>query len=191
MKLLLGLLMLLSGIVATTGCDRSEATPGKRAALDGADLLPQLQCGNPIDILTELPPNYREIAGELGLPEANLMRRTIHSNADAPGSMNGFTKFGLIVRTNGEFSLRVSRASEGKALLQWGDADTVGPVPALSVMDCSSSCNASQPACKGTKEGDWLVFPGGVWTSESQCLEIVISTRDGEHVAKLPIGIAC
>ena len=64
------------------------------------------------------------------------------------------------------------------------------PVVAIDIPGCSGICAGDdEPNCPLGESGNWIAYPGGVWTIDSACIEIA---TDGETtLVELPIGLEC
>jgi hypothetical protein len=81
-----------------------------------------------------------------------------------------------MIRSNANFQLRVGANSQANALMYWGNTGPSDPVGAFAI-----------PGCPG-KEDTWLVYPGGLWTLEAQCVDLVVETKAGADQMQVAIG---
>ncbi|MEM7271644.1 MAG: hypothetical protein AAF547_01065 [Actinomycetota bacterium] len=163
-----GAVLVVAIVLAVAACT-AEAGPE-----DGESSQP-FDCAGAIDHLAEPPADWNVAADVIALPADDVLTRGRFDD----GLGRWFTKFGLIVRAERAFVLRVAAADRANAVMGWG-AGSDPPVPSLTFDGCPSE--TGEP---------WIVWAGGVWTEEPACttLEVV---ADGVSIeARLPVGIAC
>lgn len=144
-------------------------------------------CLNPIDISDGPPDGYTPILDVVALPSDRVLQRGRFD--DKIGRT--FSKFGLVLRADRAFTLNLAEASQPNALMGWGAAADP-PVASLDFTGCSGVCRTdNQPNCPLGESGDWVVFPGGVWTVDPACivLEVIVDGEIDAH--RLPVGVEC
>lgn len=156
----------------------SEENPSVELGALGAPF----NCDDPIDSVVGSPPaGYQTSVGVVALPDGDeqLQRGRTGMDNDAD-SRRRFSKMGLglLVRPGSSFELHVGPRSQGNALIHWGNAGTDDPVGSLSI------------DCDGDPER-WLVYPGGVWTLEPECVQLLIRIADDTDEINLPIDTTC
>lgn len=151
-----------------------------------------LDCRDPIDILDVVPDGYEAVADVVALPNAEVLRRGPNQYESESGKQFSFSKMGLVVRSRATFRIEVADASRGGALLRWGNTGDSEPVASLEVDACAGRClSAEQPGCPEGESGEWVVFPGGLWTLEPGCVSLEVVSAGETHELALPIGEAC
>ncbi len=138
----------------------------------------ELDCANSIDTVAELPDDYVELAGVVGLPELELHQLGRRGPDGDPDSSRRFAKMGLLIRPDTTFELHVGAGSQGNALIGWGNVGHPGPVGSLSVDGCPGDVA-------------WLVYAGGVWILEPGCVNLMVVTASGQAELDLPIWASC
>jgi hypothetical protein len=157
------------GVVAAA-CSSGERTPLSLGA--------QLDCASTIDMLTELPIDYRELAAVVALPEIDSHQLGRSGPDGDPNSARKFAKMGLLIRRGTAFELHVGGRSQGNALIAWGNIENPGPVSSIAVDDCPG-------------RAEWLVYAGGVWVLEPACVALIVIAGDETVEMELPIGQTC
>lgn len=95
------------------------------------------------------------------------------------------------MRSDRAFSVTVAVKSQPNALIGWG-TDSSTPATSIEVTGCAGLCETDwQPNCPLGASGEWVVYPGGVWTTEAACISIEIATDAETVTAQLPIGKQC
>ena len=146
--------------------------------------LPQLgkpfNCDDPIDAVAKLPDSYVIVADVVALPDASdlLQREPVRPDNDANFS-RAFSKMGLLLRPASTFQIHVAPDSQQNALIEWGNVDAEEPVASIAVGSCSGDTD------------EWLVYPGGVWTLEPACVELVVVTAQTSEIVRLPLAAPC
>lgn len=70
--------------------------------------------------------------------------------------------------------------------------DNSEPGTSIEVAGCPGVCELQdQPDCPLGESGEWVVYPGGVWTTDAACISIEIITDQRTAVAQLPVGTEC
>ena len=137
-------------------------------------------CDDPIDVMKELPASYVTVADVVALPGAGDVLQRGHAGPDDDaGSRRAFSKVGLLLRPATTFQIHVAPDSQRNALIQWGNVDANVPVGSIAVAACPGDTN------------DWIVYPGGVWTLDPACVELVVLTAKGAETVRLPVGAPC
>jgi hypothetical protein len=102
-----------------------------------------------------------------------------------------FAKIALVIRNGRSFSVRVGRGERASGgdqdvLVGWSySVSGTAPVQELQVQGCFAD------------EPGWSVYPGGVWTEEPGCIELIFSPVDpslvqgDEFRVQVPIGAPC
>lgn len=87
--------------------------------------------------------------------------------------------------------MSIAEASQPNALMGWNHG-LAAPVLAIEIPGCSGTCGTEfQPSCPLGEAGEWIAYPGGMWTIEPACIEIQIATENRTTIAELPIGAEC
>lgn len=169
----------VGGFVATA-CSQST-TPAEELSYQAFD------CTNPIDILDEPPADWSTILDVIAFPNDSILERGPLD--DEVG--RAFSKFGLVIRADEPLKLSIAEASQPKALMGW-NLGSEAPVLAIEIPGCSGTCATDfQPGCPLGESGEWIAYPGGVWTIDPACIEIEISTGTQSATAELPIDTEC
>ena len=159
--------------------DSSEADEGQSAI--------SLDCANPIDILDAPPPGWTSVLDVIALPEDQILQRGRFD--DQIGRW--FSKFGLVIRADRTFTVSVAQASQANAVMSW-NSGSGAPVASIDITSCSGVCQTDfQPNCPLGESGEWVVYPGGVWTIEPDCIALEIAVDGQTATARLPIGVQC
>ena len=167
-------------VVAFTACSSPDGTASEEATHISGATLP---CTNPIDVLDAPPSDWTTFADVIALPLS-----TTHQRGRSDSELGrSFTKFGLVIRSDSVFSINIGEESKANALISWNNSTHA---LSLEVEDCPGVCEG-QPTCPGGATGEWVVFPGGVWTTEPACISIDIETGGETANARLPIGVEC
>lgn len=97
-------------------------------------------------------------------------------------SANGFhfQKMGLIMKAGAAFTLSVPTGMHKKMKIGFSNS---GSMPANELV--TSGCNSDQA------NANWLVYPGGFWLKEPQCVPLVITTDQESQTIYIPIGKTC
>jgi hypothetical protein len=144
-------------------------------------------CANPIAILHEPPEGWLPVFDVIALPGEPILQRGRFD--DELG--RSFSKFGLVIRADQALTLIIAKVSRPNALMGWNDG-LGSPVEAIEIAGCSGTCLTDyQPNCPLGESGNWVAYPGGVWTIDAACIEIEIETADQAATAELPIGVEC
>lgn len=144
-------------------------------------------CSNQIDILDEPPEDWRTVLGVIALPDDRLLQR---GRVDEELG-RGFSKFGLVLRADQALTITVTGASRPNALIGWNNG-LEEPVTSIEINGCSGLCETDyQPGCPQGESGEWIAYPGGVWTADPACIAIEIVAGDRTAIAELPIGAEC
>lgn len=144
-------------------------------------------CANPIDILDEPPDDWTPILDVIALPGDRVLQRGRFD--DEIG--RSFSKFGLVIRADRAFSLSVAEASQPNALMGWNTGSDV-PVTSIDITGYSGVCETdSQPNCPLGETGEWVAYPGGVWTIDPARIAVEIAVDEQTTTVELPIGVAC
>jgi len=179
------LLVILAAALGVIGCAGSDA--GQPEDLVGSTT--PFQCADPIDIMDEPPDGWLRVADVVAFPAIRSLQRGRYD--DELG--RSFSKFGLVMRADRAFSIRVAVESQPNALIGWG-TDSREPATSIDVSGCPGRCKLEgQPNCPLGAVGEWVVYPGGVWTIEPGCikLEITVGAETDTVTAQLPIGEEC
>ncbi|MEQ1874335.1 MAG: hypothetical protein ABL953_11460 [Ilumatobacteraceae bacterium] len=160
-------------VVAGTACEGGD---------ESSDLTPlgaPFICDEPIDVLQEVPETYVSVADVVALPgDGEVLQRGRTGTDYDPESLYTFSKMGLLIRPGATFQIHVAPDSLGNALIEWNieDEHLVGSIAV-------SSCPGDPSV--------WLAYPGGVWTLEPACVELIVITADATGTIRLPVGVAC
>ncbi|MGF1597930.1 MAG: hypothetical protein ACFCVK_13520 [Acidimicrobiales bacterium] len=154
------------------------------ATAPAEELAHQFDCANPIDILHEPPDGWPAVLDVIALPDDPVLERSRFD--DDIG--RSFSKFGLVIRAGVSFTLSIAESSQPNASRGWNQGSTA-PVLAIEIPGCPCTCASDvQPNCPLGESGEWIGYPGGVWTIDPACTEIEIATGSRTTTAKLPIG---
>lgn len=161
--------------VAGSACATTDGEPSDLPPLGAS-----FNCDDPIDAVEDPPGSYMTVADVVALPGTGdmLQRGRVGPDNDA-GSRRSFSKMGLLLRPATTFQIHVAPDSQRNALIQWGNVDANEPVGSIAVASCPGDTN------------DWLVYPGGVWTLEPACVELVVLTTETAETVRLPLGAPC
>ena len=162
-------------VVSCSDSDGQTATPSGLPSL-GAPF----NCRAPIDVIDVLPDGYEAFADVVALPDGSDVMQGGRSGPDNDlGSRRAFSKMGLLIRPGTSFQIHVGPVSQGNALIHWGNAGNDDPVGSIAVESCSGDPDT------------WIVFPGGVWTLEPACVELIVLTDVAQEPISLPISTTC
>jgi hypothetical protein len=65
-------------------------------------------------------------------------------------------------------------------------------VPSIEFSGSSGVCETDfQPNCPLGEAGQWVVYAGGVWTTDAACTGLEVVVDDQTVEARLPIGVEC
>jgi hypothetical protein len=174
--------LLLALVLLAAGCsepDADSAPPATSRVLD---------CANQIDILDEPPADWRTVLDVIALPQSRVLQR---GSLDEETGRR-FSKFGLVIRADEQFTITVVEGARPNALIGWNNGTTNDPVHSIAVPGCSGLCETDwQPDCPLGESGAWVAYPGGVWTEQPTCLAIEIAAGDRVVTTELPIGTEC
>ncbi len=172
-RLLIAVLM-----IVLASCSDSETQSVERSELP--PLGAPFNCEDPPFVVDSLPVNFSEFAGVMALPNAvDKMQRGRSGPDNDLDSRRAFSKMGLFVRPGLTFQIHVGAGSQGNALIHWGNAGSDDPVSSIAVGGCEGD------------DGTWLGYPGGVWTLDPACVELLVATVDERAQVLLPIGASC
>ena len=158
----------------------AACTPRENPPPDVPLLGRPFNCDEPIDVLTKLPDSYVIVAGVVALPGASdiLQRSPVVLEGD-PNFPRAFSKMGLLLRPATTFQISVAPDSRQNALIGWGTNDPEEAVGSIAVGSCSGDTH------------EWLVYPGGVWTLDPACVELLIVTEQASEIVRLPLDAPC
>jgi hypothetical protein len=141
-----------------------------------------INCDAAIDELADPPVGFRVWSDAVALPSEDREQGLGRSGPDNdPTSARRFAKVPLIIKRGEVVDLLVGAHSQRNVLVSWGKLTSSGPASHLTSERCSSSDDV----------GQWLVFPGGVWVLEPQCVELVVQVGRSREIAKLDVGQRC
>ncbi|MGC3955140.1 MAG: hypothetical protein QM804_13000 [Propionicimonas sp.] len=138
--------------------------------------LQELSCEMNIDQAEALPADYRSVLGVVALPTSDVRTEAIESRwwGDR-GALSYNSKFGLWVRPNSEFTVRVQHSPE-IALMGWGTGEH------------ETYSTLRSGGCEGS---GWKVYAGGLWVAEPMCVELRIETPESSEVVSVEVGADC
>jgi len=145
-----------------------------------------LDCSNPIDIVDGPPEGWSAVLDVIAVPDDLVLQR---------GRLDGeigrsFSKIGLMIRADQALTLSIAEASQPNALMGWNAS--ANPTATIEIDGCAGSCTTDwQPGCPLGESGEWLVYPGGVWTLDPACIEVEIAARGETAIVELAIGAQC
>ncbi|MEU4625367.1 hypothetical protein AB0G04_36025 [Actinoplanes sp. NPDC023801] len=140
---------------------------------------PVAGCTDTVDRVTGPGDGYRVVAGVVAVPGSDRMLEPLEqSPGDGPARL--FAEWELLVHTDTTVDLSLLSGWDGRAGINWGAAD-VEPATSVRVVSCGAEPGA----------GRWVVFTGGTWVIEPDCVPIRITTATGETVVELSIGAPC
>ena len=157
----------LASSAGTAGCS-SATQPLSEPSTPAAELV----CATAIDAVDELPSDYLQLGGVVGLPDGSIQRN--RGRADELGRR--FSKMGLLVAPGEVFQLRVRSDTDDGVAIEWGAVEQ--PSATLTVELCVA-------------DETWLVFAGGVWTSHPGCVRLEVLGIGRPQGVDLPIGAPC
>ena len=168
-RLVATLALVAAGAACSSGDESSDLPP----------LGDPFNCEDPIEVLNELPDSYSTVADVIALPgTGDILQRGRSGPDNDLESRRAFSKMGLLIRPGTMFQIHVAPDSQRNALIEWGNVNNA-PVSSISVASCPGDAN------------QWLVYPGGVWTLDPTCVELVVLTADASETIRLPIGVPC
>lgn len=169
--------LLGTALVSCSDADADGQAAGSRAL---PPLGAPLNCDDPIDVVDSVPDEYSAFSDVVALPtgEDQLQRGRSGPDNDLE-SRRMFSKMGLLVRPGTTFQIHVGPASQGNALIHWGNAGTDDPVGSIAVETCAGDSDT------------WIVFPGGVWTLDPACVDLLVITDSDQEQLQLPIAADC
>lgn len=94
------------------------------------------------------------------------------------------------MRARQSFTISVRAESRPNAPIGWG-TDSQDPSTSIEVAGCPGICEFDQPSCPLGESGEWVPYPGGVWTVDAACISIEIVKDEETVIAQLPIGVEC
>ncbi len=182
-RLLLASVLAFAATLGVLGCAASNTEQSEHLASSAL----AFDCANPIDILDEPPNGWLAVGDVVALPGDRSLQRGRYDSELG----RSFSKFGLVMRADRAFSVTVAVESQPNALIGWG-TDSRTPATSIEVTGCAGLCETDwQPNCPLGASGEWVVYPGGVWTIEPACISIEIVTDAETVTAQLPIGKQC
>jgi len=161
-------------VFATTGaegmstglCSGTRVLDGPVPDLPGGSTTTDIECGNALGVVRELPPGYRRVAGVVALP---LARTHVVPEIGTPPYL---APVGLAVRAGRTAVLTVAPRHQRVATIQWGGS------PA------STSLRASDCVTIG---GDpWLLFDGGIAVDRPRCVALDVT---GERTVRVRVSV--
>lgn len=176
-RCVLGLVVLMVSSIAA--CSDPTVPPEDEA-------LPPLifDCTNPIEILDA--PRWPTLLDVIALPTDAVLQRGRFDD----DLRRRFSKFGLVIRADQALTITVAEASRPNALIGWNNAPDK-PVTTIEIGGCSGLCETDNQNCTPGESGEWIAYPGGVWTTDPACIVIEIETGGRAATAELPIGVEC
>ena len=168
--------VVLAGVVWLVGSGCSTSTDNARIEL--APVGAPLDCRDPIDLLDTVPPSYRVVSDVVAFPDIEMHQRGRTGPEGGPHSARRFSKMGLVIRSGATFEIHVAGDSQDNAVIHWGNTGTGDLVSAIAIDSCSANA-------------EWLVYPGGVWTLEPDCITLQVVTTETISDVRLPIGTSC
>lgn len=145
------------------------------AGPDEEPVFSAFDCAGQIDALEAPPDDWSLVLDVIAFPADSLLQRGRFD--DEIGRR--FSKFGLVIRSDSPLTLRIADASSPNAVMGWGVGSSE-PVAAIDIDGCSAA-----------RSEEWVVYAGGVWTVDPECIEIEVSTAGEQVSVGLPIGVAC
>lgn len=173
-----GLVLLLAGCSISTdpGQEVSDGVPPSLTTLG----LP-FDCGDPAGVHSELPEGFSSVLGVVAFQSSSEPLQRGRSGPDNDlDSRRSFSKTGILVRQETAFQIHVAPSSQSNATISWGTPGDSGPVSSLAVDRCSAS-----PA------DAWIAYPGGIWTLDSACTELLVLANNASATVSIPTGTEC
>ncbi len=166
-----GVLLVLTPTACASGTGVSAVQRGELGvALDCATSIDTVD-GDGMDGL----PDYEVVSDVVALPTGRGHGQGRTGTDDDPESARRFSKMGLLVRPGTSFLLHVAGGSQGNASITWGGMQA--PVSSVSVDDCDGPADT------------WLVFAGGIWVLEPDCVDVLVITDDQVATIRVPIAV--
>ena len=162
--------LVLTAIVVLAG--------GAACSLRGSDdelVFTAFDCAGPIDAVEAPPDDWSVVLGLIAFPAASPLQRGRFD--DDLGRQ--FSKFGLVIRSDSALSLRIADESSPNAIMGWGVGSSE-PVQAIEIAGCPAAMSK-----------EWVVYAGGIWTVDPECIVVEVSTADERASVALPVGVAC
>jgi hypothetical protein len=169
-------------LIATAGCSDDPVIPDpppSMAASGSHRTGPIAGCDDAIDRVAEPGDGYRMIGGVVAAPDSNRMLEPAEQTS-GEGPTRLFAKWGLLVHADATVDLSLLPGWEGRARLNWGGAG-FEPATSVRIVSCGTDPDA----------GRWVVFAGGVWVAEPDCVPIRISTATEQVIAEFSVGTPC
>jgi hypothetical protein len=157
--------------------------PGVAALADTTEVTPRatLDCADPIGF--RAPPRSEVVADQIALLTSASRHRASQAVSYREPRMaryRYFSKSPLYVRTGaGSAQIVIPRSERGRVAVSWGNTDHDGT--ATSAFDAGP--------CAGTRT--WIVFPGGYFVTEPQCVKLLVRTGSVQRTVRVGIGTAC
>lgn len=172
--------MVVVVVLAMVGCSRQsdvEEVEPPRA----------FNCTGAIDVLDEPPEDWSSVLDVVAFPGDDVLQR---GRSDEESGRR-FSKFGLVIRADRSFVLSVAESSRPNALIGWGVGSDV-PAASIEFAGCSGVCETDfQPNCPLGETGQWVVYPGGMWTVDAACIGLDVMVEDATVEVPIPIGVEC
>lgn len=161
------------------------ACTGQAAVGDGES--PRIfDCMGAIDILDAPPDRWSPVLDVIAVPDEVLQRGRFDEEMG-----RRFSKFGLVIRADRAFVFSVAESSQPNVLMGWGTGAGL-PVPSIEFTGCSGVCETDfQPNCPLGESGQWVVYAGGLWTTDAACIDVEVVADEQTATARLPVGVEC
>lgn len=136
----------------------------------------ELDCEAAIDERPNLPPTYRSVLDSVALPtsgsDGDPLQLNHRPEYEGP---NYFTKVGLLVSQEAEFSMRVLHEPD-VASMNW------------TTLQGENYSVLHSEGCAGS---GWIVFAGGLWVDEPMCVLLLVETATSSETVKIEVGEEC
>jgi len=173
--------------VGLAGLLASCASVQRRAV----DVPVSFNCVNPVAVYDELPDGWAIYAGVAAFPVVDVHQRGRAMSGIEGGPRLVFSKIPIAIRADHSLGIEVSPNSGVSVRLDWGISANV-PASSIDVRGCEGVCHFdNQPECPLGETGDWVVYPGGMWSAEPACVSVRVMTETEAKTVRFPLGVGC
>lgn len=139
-----------------------------------------LACADSIDQIDDLPTNYETLGGAIALPTSSTTDSALQTSdfGGADPAARLFAKTGLLIRSGDvDVEIRVPAEFHDRVAMGWGGSARTH-THRLVVPPCQS-------------ESEWLVFAGGFWVAEPECITMEVDNGSTVETFTVGIGAPC
>lgn len=158
----------------------STSSPVEAGLAPLAERPEALDCASHIDRVSEVPEGFTIALDAVALPSLDTHQRGRSGPDNDPEASMRFSKIPLLVKEGTAFTIAVAPESQSNAQIAWSATTSADPATGIESDGCE--VDGGPP---------WLVFAGGVWTTERGCVALLVENGGETARTDLAIGAAC